>query len=172
VAAAEPGKTEPGRAEPPVADGTDGDDTGADETGKAEPAGAGTTTGPKEPDPKDMTGGTGGATGAPAQPSKLIEAGDLVTPTAIAKVGDQHWAKEYCGALDKNNYLGIARWKLANPGEAKQFAKAPGLKAGGYWTSANHRGRGLVVWLPKGTDSSLSARKRVARPLCIAKKPE
>jgi serine/threonine protein kinase len=172
VATGEP----PAKAEPPVADGTGADDTAADATGAApEPAGASTTTGPKDPEPSDMTGGTGGTTGGsepPKPPNKLIEAGDLVTPTAIAKAGDQHWAKEYCGALDKNNYLGIARWKLANPSEAKQFAKAAGLKAGGYWTSASHRGRGLVVWLPKGTDSSISVRKRVARPLCIAKKPE
>lgn len=120
-----------------------------------------------------MTTGTGGA-GAPAPaegPAKVVAAGDLVTPTAVGKVGNQHWAKEYCEALDRNDYLGIKRWKLANPTEAKQFAGAAGLKSSGYWTTAVHRGRALVVWLPKGSDTSVSVRKKIARPLCVAAKP-
>jgi len=97
--------------------------------------------------------------------------GDLVTPAALAKPGNQHWAKEYCAALDKNKYLGIARWKLANPNEAKSFAKIPGIKPGGYWTTAAHRGRALVIWLPKGSQTSVRLTTKAARPLCVATKP-
>ncbi|PCC74229.1 serine/threonine protein kinase [Nannocystis exedens] len=108
---------------------------------------------------------------APSQPPPLITAGDLVTPAALGKTGNQHWAKEYCAALDKNKYLGIARWKLANPAEAKSFAKVAGIKPGGYWTTAAHRGRALVVWLPKGNQTSVRLTTKAARPLCVAPKP-
>ncbi|MCY1004649.1 serine/threonine-protein kinase [Nannocystis pusilla] len=124
-----------------------------------EPAPATTTT----PPPTEAT--------PPATPPPLIASGDLVTPSALGKAGNQHWAKEYCAALDKNKYLGIARWKLANPNEAKSFAKVAGIKPGGYWTTAAHRGRALVVWLPKGSQTSVRVTTKAARPLCVAAKP-
>jgi serine/threonine-protein kinase len=109
---------------------------------------------------------------APAEPepTPLIAAGDYVSPAVAGEVGNQHWAKEYCAALEQNKFLGIARWKLANPREAKLFASIAGLKPGAYWTSANYRGKGLVVWLPRGNDRSVTASKKAARPLCVAPK--
>jgi eukaryotic-like serine/threonine-protein kinase len=99
---------------------------------------------------------------------RLISAGGYVTPSVAGKPGNQHWAKEYCGALDRNKYLGVDRWKLANPTEARLFAKVEGVKPGSYWTSANYRGMGKVVQLPRGSDRSMSSRKKTARPLCVA----
>ncbi|WAS90487.1 serine/threonine-protein kinase [Nannocystis punicea] len=135
----------------------------------------------EEPAPSATTGEepaaeTGAATPetpptAPSGPPPLIAAGDLVTPSVLGKTGNQHWAKEYCEALAKNKYLGIARWKLANPTEAKGFAKVAGIKPGGYWTTAAHRGRALVVWLPKGSQTSVRLTTKAARPLCVAPKP-
>lgn len=101
----------------------------------------------------------------------LIVAGELVTPAVAGKPGTQRWAKEYCAALARNSFLGRTRWKLANPREARSFTGVAGLRAGGYWTTANHRGVGLVVWLPKGSDSSLRASKTSPRPLCVAPRP-
>jgi hypothetical protein len=94
-----------------------------------------------------------------------------VTPSVAGKPGNQHWAKEYCEALARNKFLAISRWKLANPAEARAFTKVEGIKPAGYWTTANHKGVGKVVWLPRGTDSSIKASKKVARPLCVANKP-
>jgi len=94
--------------------------------------------------------------------------GDHVTPVVAGKPGNQHWAKEYCAALARNEYLGIARWKLANPREAKLFTGVAGLRSGGYWTTANYDGVGLVVSLPRGTTSSVRASKTSPRPLCVA----
>ncbi len=99
---------------------------------------------------------------------RLIAAAGHVTPSVAGKPGNQHWAREYCEALDRNKYLGIDRWKLANPTEARLFAGVAGIKPGGYWTTANHRGLGLIVSLPRGTDRSVSSRKNAARPLCVA----
>ncbi|MCY1061778.1 serine/threonine-protein kinase [Nannocystis sp. SCPEA4] len=129
-----------------------------------EPAAPATTGGVEAPPPANPPA-------APSEPPPLITSGDLVTPSALAKAGNQHWAKEYCAALDKNKYLGIARWKLANPNEAKSFAKVAGIKPGGYWTTAAHKGRALVVWLPKGSQTSVRLTTKAARPLCVASKP-
>ena len=100
--------------------------------------------------------------------ARLIAAAGHVTPSVAGKPGNQHWAKEYCEALDRNKYLGVDRWKLANPTQARLFAGVAGIKPGGYWTTANHKGLGLVVSLPRGRDRSVSSRKTAARPLCIA----
>jgi len=102
------------------------------------------------------------------EPARLIAAAGHVTPSVAGKSGNQHWAKEYCDALDRNKYLGIDRWKLANPTQARLFAGIAGIKPGGYWTTANHKGLGLVVSLPRGNDRSVSSRKSAARPLCVA----
>jgi serine/threonine-protein kinase len=110
------------------------------------------------------------AVDTPPAPSGLVAAGEYVTPTVAGEPGNQHWAKEYCEALATNKFLGVARWKLANPREARLFTRVAGIKAGAYWTSANHRGRGLVVWLPRGTDSSIATSKKSPRPLCVAPK--
>ncbi|MDC0723457.1 serine/threonine-protein kinase [Nannocystis bainbridge] len=121
--------------------------------------------------PAGATGGTPTPASPPAAPPPLIVSGELVTPAVLGKTGNQHWAKEYCATLGKNNYLDISRWKLANPNEAKSFAKVAGVKAGGYWTTAAHRGRALVVWLPKGSQTSVKLTTKAARPLCVAPKP-
>ena len=122
-----------------------------------------------------------GTTGAPSsdatppdvaepvpEPPHLIAAAGHVTPSVAGKPGNQHWAKEYCEALDRNKYLGVDRWKLANPTQARLFAGVAGIKPGGYWTTANHKGLGLIVSLPRGRDRSVSSRKTAARPLCVA----
>jgi eukaryotic-like serine/threonine-protein kinase len=107
----------------------------------------------------------------PPDPLQLLVGGDHVTPAAPGKPGTQHAAKEYCTGLARIKFAGIDRWKLANPAEAKQFAKVAGIKSAGYWTTANHRGRGLIVWLPRGTDDSIKENKRFPRPLCVATRP-
>lgn len=104
------------------------------------------------------------------EPARLIVAGDYVSPAVAGDPGNQHWAKEYCAALGKNRFLGVAGWKLANPREARLFTGVAGIKPAAYWTSANYRGQGLVVWLPRGNDRSLAASKKTPRPLCVAPK--
>ncbi len=127
---------------------------------------------PVDPTGAVMGDASAGATAEPTtpEPPSLVVAGDYVTPSVAGAPGNQHWAKEYCAALDQNKFLGIDRWKLANPREARLFAKVAGIKAAGYWTSANHRGQGLVIYLPRGNDRSMAASKKSARPLCVASK--
>jgi hypothetical protein len=107
---------------------------------------------------------------AAPDPSGLIVAGTQVTPAIAGEPGNQHWAKEYCEALGRNKFLGVARWKLANPREAVLFAGVVGITPGEYWTTANHRGQGLVVRLPGGDDESVPASQTSPRPLCVAPK--
>lgn len=99
----------------------------------------------------------------------LIVASDFVSPAVAGEPGTQHWAKEYCEALGKNKFLGVGSWKLANPREARLFTGVSGLTAAAYWTSANYRGKGLVVSLPDGNDHSLAASTKSPRPLCVAR---
>ncbi len=150
---------------------------GADPTSGAAPDPVTASVEPRTPGPVEATGevagdASAGSTAEPPapEPPRLIVAGGYVTPSVAGAPGNQHWAKEYCAALDQNKFLGIDRWKLANPREARLFTKVAGIKAAGYWTSANHRGQGLVVYLPKGTDRSMAASKKSARPLCVASK--
>ena len=100
----------------------------------------------------------------------LLVGGDLVTLAEPSKPTSQRAAKRVCAALAEAGHLGSTRWKLANPAEARRFTGAA-LKSGAYWTSANHRGRGLVLWLPRGNDSSVRDRSTFPRPLCVAPRP-
>jgi len=140
-----------------------------------------TTAAPGTGEVADEPGTTGTPTTAPARdtttpdatdpgpaPAQLIAAAGHVTPSVAGKPGNQHWAREYCEALDRNKYLGVDRWKLANPTQARLFVGVAGIKPGGYWTTANHKGLGLIVSLPRGNDRSVSSRKNAARPLCVA----
>ena len=151
----------------PTTGASTGEDTEAD----------GDTSGPDTAPPAGQApvGDGGGPAGTPGQPGapvpeapRLISAGGLITPSIVDRPGDQHYAKKVCEAFDRNKFLGIRGWKLANPAQAKLFTGVAGIKPGSYWTTANYRGAGKVVSLPGGRDRSVSARKNAARALCVA----
>jgi serine/threonine-protein kinase len=123
---------------------------------------------PATPEPAPATPEPAPATPVPAP--ALIVASGYVSPAVAGEPGTQHWAKEYCEALGKNKFLGVGSWKLANPREARLFTGVSGLTAAAYWTSANYRGKGLVVSLPDGNDHSLAASTKSPRPLCVARR--
>jgi hypothetical protein len=165
AALAQPQPVEPGVE--PVGEATTGASTGAAEEGSSSASGQAPAGDGGEP-----AGTTGALEEGPGsaipEPPRLISAGGLVTPSSAQKAVDQHLAKEVCEALDRNKFLGIDRWKLANPAQARLFTGVAGIKPGAYWTTANHRGVGLVVLLPGGKDRSVPSRKKAARPLCVA----
>ncbi len=135
-----------------------------------EPPVPGDTPPPAPPVPGDTPPPTPPVPEGSQPPAGLLVAGDLVTPAEPSKPTSQRTAKRVCAALAEAGHLGSTRWKLANPSESRRFTGAA-LKSGAYWTSANHRGRGLVIWLPRGNDSSVRDRSTFPRPLCVAPRP-
>ncbi len=156
-----------------------------------EPAEPGATTGPAiEPAPTDDAGDgsitptvpppppDGGVDGTtlpigptPVDPVGVVRVGKLVVLEATLAAAPHRRAKSYCDRLRAVQYLGVRGWTLPNPAQSEKLAGNAAVKKGKYWTSALYRGRALVVSLPSGAKTSVSAERGRARGLCIARWP-
>jgi hypothetical protein len=106
-----------------------------------------------------------------SSPAGTLRLEEWVTPTARPPKRTHADARRYCETLGQTAHLGIHGWQLANPAMATKLADTAGVPAGRYWTSARHKGRALVVDIPRGSKDSINAERRSARPLCIARWP-
>jgi serine/threonine-protein kinase len=116
----------------------------------------------------------GGNTGAhPRKPPRpppagAVRGGAFITPKEGGPAGDQKSAARHCQGLAASHHLGLGRWSLANPSQARAFIGQRELKTARYWTSAIHAGRALVFSLPSGKKHSERLNRR-ARPLCVVR---
>ena len=107
----------------------------------------------------------------PVDPAGVFRVGKFVVLEATLAAAPHRRAKSYCDRLRAVQYLGVRGWTLPNPAQSEKLAGNLSVNKGKYWTSALYRGRALMVSLPSGAKTSVSAARGRARGLCIARWP-
>lgn len=169
--AASDASTDEGAAEPAAStsETDESGETGDDEADEADESASSTS----EEAPGEGSAGEGTADAPVAEPIAVppgaFRNGELIALRERASANTHAGARQYCAGLAANSHLGLDGWRMANPAELRSFIGNKTIKTGTYWSSALWKGKAMALRLPAGKKSSLSAKKKSARPFCVIK---